>query len=63
VHSNGEIYNFRELYAELEKELGAPIKRRTQASFIGKEFQFKTFWRSSLLQSMIFISNSKATVQ
>ena len=33
------------------------------AYFIGKEFQFKTFWQCSLLHNMIFMSDSKAFVQ
>jgi hypothetical protein len=30
---------------------------------LGKEFRYKAFWQSSLLHSMIVISNGKAFVQ
>ena len=39
---------------------GSGFIAATPRNLVGKEFQFESFWQSSLLQSMFFISNSKA---
>ena len=66
LHSYVYMYIYKE--RERRSHIWAPSptscsRPRTGPALIRKEYEFRTFWKCSLLHSMILISTSKASVQ